>query len=42
MVMNLSLYNSLNEKLRMAIKEDCKGEIKQYKKEMNELLKREE
>ena len=37
-MINIHKYNSLNEKLRIAIKENCKREAEEYKKEMNELL----
>lgn len=37
-MIDINRYNSLNEKLRLAKKENCKDEIKQYTKEMNNLL----
>ena len=33
-------YDSLNEKLRLAIQENCLEEIDEYKEEMNKLLMR--
>ena len=38
-MIDIHKYDSLNEKLRIAIKENCKREAEEYRQEMNELLK---
>lgn len=38
-MIDIHRYNSLNEKLRLAIYWDCKTEIKEYKAEMEALLR---
>ena len=36
--MDIKRYNSLNEKLRIALKENCKEEADIYREEMDELF----